>query len=962
MRRKLAVMISAALLLTGAAEGVSLQGAAGVRETAHAAQAEQQNGTDVAAAGTQTTGLQTTGLQTTELQVEELLDENELYGWAEMPGEGRKRLTGGGNAQPVLIQGATGKEATPEETQRIAGEAARQFENLAFTNTPQVIFVSGILDSNSQWGMPVNNNKTIIGVDENATIEGGLRISESENIIISNLNIKGAYQDVGMEDAITIQASHHIWLNHLNVWNGRDGNLDIVMGSDYITVSWCKFWYTEDNTSDHRLCALISSGTDHEETDSEKLHVTYHHNWFADNILERMPRILFGKGHIYNNYYTAEDNHYCIGAGKYASVLIENNYFENVNHPHQAMYTESDPVNITARGNIYHNTAGAQDSGMLGSDHGYAEVFDNPPYAYMLDDAEAVPALVQANAGPQNVLTEATPAPSKDPLLLVQPKETEPAERPTPMPSPVPRRMDSDNPVTYDEATDTYTFHGQNGDGSNGFLEIENPFAAVGNYGDCAVAYWIYLPEGMRQNEASVLNFNLENRRQMHWLDMQKYYQCGTYMELLAMAGDEMADQWMEEMYGLGVSQTYVDAFGEEYQVLSDFGMEVTANPAYPEEGCYQKDVQGPILAYPKGEDPGQEENWIRISYIGKGIWEGYHACFDQEGGENSRIREAYISGSLSLASSGTIGFGSDDLTGLELNPNLKSFGKIENIMRDNKLRYWGNGSDYGYNLQTSNAKYPPTVTEKGQWHFVVMNISDYYVDMYVDGIQLDSSYFNYYGDSLDRYGMYGSLFANDITISDLVNDPDTRLFIGGAGFVSEELGQGYIGTPEGVQIRRLAFYDMEIPEETIQWDGILEQGTDWWGDPIKIRPISGTHSVPSGKEKPTATPTAAPTATPTPTPTATPTVTPTPIPTVTPVPSPTPSPEYDMGDADMDGKVTAEDALQVLRCVVKLDPVPTGLQRTLSDVDFDGDVTAEDALKILQYVVKLIDRFEPKG
>ena len=43
-----------------------------------------------------------------------------------------------------------------------------------------------------------------------------------------------------------------------------------------------------------------------------------------------MPRIMNREVHVYNNYYSSQNNIYCIGVGPYASAIIENNYFKKV--------------------------------------------------------------------------------------------------------------------------------------------------------------------------------------------------------------------------------------------------------------------------------------------------------------------------------------------------------------------------------------------------------------------------------------------------------------------------------------------------------------------------------------------------------------------------------------------------------------------------------------------------------
>jgi endo-1,4-beta-xylanase len=149
---------------------------------------------------------------------------------------------------------------------------------------------------------------------------------------------------------------------------------------------------------------LFGGGSTHGDTDTGKNNHTIHHNWFGNNVKSRMPRLLFGKGHIYNNYYNSPGNTYCIGSGSYASLLVENNYFKDVNDPHR--FQDSNPSTITAIGNIYDNVSGSQDTGGNTSDAPAA--WTNPPYGYTLDAAESVPELVQRCAGPQASFSPAT--------------------------------------------------------------------------------------------------------------------------------------------------------------------------------------------------------------------------------------------------------------------------------------------------------------------------------------------------------------------------------------------------------------------------------------------------------------------------------------------------------------------------------------------------------------------------
>ncbi len=84
-----------------------------------------------------------------------------------------------------------------------------------------------------------------------------------------------------------------------------------------------------------------------------------------------------------------------------------------------------------------------------------------------------------------------------------------------------------------------------------------------------------------------------------------------------------------------------------------------------------------------------------------------------------------------------------------------------------------------------------------------------------------------------------------------------------------------------------------------------------------------------------------------------------TPQPTNTPSPSisPTPTTGNLYGDTNGDGSITAEDALIVLKHVVKLTTLADSAYAA-AEVNGDDQITAEDALYILKKVVKLIDMF----
>jgi len=303
-------------------------------------------------------------------------------------------VTGGGSATPVTVT------------------TCADLKKYAADKNAQVIRIKGTIkttDCNGGSSLPITSNKTIIGVDKNATIYGGIVANSQSNIILRNFNMQGIYPNSGPDDAIAFHGCTHFWVDHLNIWDGGDGNLDITNASSYGTVSWCKFWYT-DASHPHRLCALIGSGAGDHPEDWGKNKVTYHHNWFAGLVKERMPRLMYGQAHVFNDYYTSKGNGYCIGFGSYGSILVENNYFKDVNNPISYMYDIY--AWVVNRGNTFDNTTGTgkELNGKYGSrfievdtygdQHFNVVAFDKAPYTYSLDKAADVPNLVGTYAGP----------------------------------------------------------------------------------------------------------------------------------------------------------------------------------------------------------------------------------------------------------------------------------------------------------------------------------------------------------------------------------------------------------------------------------------------------------------------------------------------------------------------------------------------------------------------------------
>ena len=127
------------------------------------------------------------------------------------------------------------------------------------------------------------------------------------------------------------------------------------------------------------------------------MNVTFHHNWWADNVVERQPRVRFGQNHIFNNLYSSATSNYCIRAGIQSNLLLEGNYFDGVDTPHEFNSTsDQTTAYITAdSSNVYDACTGDQATG------GGGTPFTTPPYAYTAESAAAARTAIQSGAGPQ---------------------------------------------------------------------------------------------------------------------------------------------------------------------------------------------------------------------------------------------------------------------------------------------------------------------------------------------------------------------------------------------------------------------------------------------------------------------------------------------------------------------------------------------------------------------------------
>jgi pectate lyase len=306
-----------------------------------------------------------------------------LVGWASVAGLNVDTTTGGAG-------GATVEVSTLSDLNANAGGT-----------TARVIEIKGTIAGN----VTVGSNKTLVG-ECGAEIHGHIQMTGSVNVIVSKLTIVGydctdnPSDCSGGADAISVErAAHHLWFDHDDISDGSDGNLDITHASDFITVSWTKFHYSGRRTDPagaeggHQFSNLIGHSDSNASEDTGHLTVTFHHDWWADNVVERMPRVRFGKVHLFDNLYTAAGDGYCVGVGVDADIRDENDVFVGVKNPIDAADYSNGASVIQSSGDLFQMTTGTtQDIG--------GTAF-TPPYAYTLDPASSVEALVKSGAGPR---------------------------------------------------------------------------------------------------------------------------------------------------------------------------------------------------------------------------------------------------------------------------------------------------------------------------------------------------------------------------------------------------------------------------------------------------------------------------------------------------------------------------------------------------------------------------------
>lgn len=241
--------------------------------------------------------------------------------------------------------------------------------------------------------IPITSDKTIIGVGTSGQIvNGGLRLNAgTNNVIIRNLTIrdtKMADDDpddkVYDYDGIQMDTASNVWIDHNRILRMNDGLIDSRKDTTNLTVSWNEMGGSNKS---------FGIGW----TENVTARMTIHHNWIHDTSQRNPSTDNVAYAHLYNNHLQNITSYGNLSRGA-TKMVLENSYFDNVKNP----YAPQDTAELKQSGSVVVNSTGNQTT--------RGSAFDPKAfYAYTLDPASSLPALLKASTGPQASIGGAVP-------------------------------------------------------------------------------------------------------------------------------------------------------------------------------------------------------------------------------------------------------------------------------------------------------------------------------------------------------------------------------------------------------------------------------------------------------------------------------------------------------------------------------------------------------------------------
>ncbi len=424
-------------------------------------------------------------------------------GWHGQSRAGKVRVTGGSSAAANRIYTVFNKEqllAALREAKnepkiiRIVGHIDFRWRN----NNTVFEEYTGFLDQKNGGSFSIPSNTTLVGINDAngrpARITGtqlliGIEAAPTaagaeadfkawvaagkdpelfptwtRNIILRNLQIDTPW-DVNPEDSdnaymdgLTITRGQQIWIDHVTISDGdtpeslasdtrHDGALDIVRGSDYVSVSNSVF------TKHHKTTLVGNGDSGRAWSDAGRLHVTMTGNWW-DHAYSRLPLVRFGQLHLYNNLVTGStstsDSDKKFGSGldvRYQSdVISESNFYEFTGLKPKEVCGKlaggKDAISFRSSGHRFISDKGDDGKAMTAVIDVELQGCESlpvkqnwvPPYAYTLRPADAVRDAIRMGSGAGRLGLFAVQGPTPAPL----PGSPAPSPSPTPSPSPSP--------------------------------------------------------------------------------------------------------------------------------------------------------------------------------------------------------------------------------------------------------------------------------------------------------------------------------------------------------------------------------------------------------------------------------------------------------------------------------------------------------------------------------------------
>ncbi|CAK5267904.1 unnamed protein product [Mycena citricolor] len=242
----------------------------------------------------------------------------------------------------------------------------------------KIVLISGTITGNAV--VKIGSNTSLIGKSGSALVGVGLRVLNEKNVIIRNVKISKVLASAG--DAIGVQASSQVWVDHADLSSDRshdkdfyDGLLDLTHGITGVTI-------TNSFLRDHWKASLVGH-SDSNGAEDTVITVTFANNYWR-NLNSRTPSLRFGHAHIYNNLF--ESNSDGLNTRDGAQMLVQNNVFVNITNAIKS----TDGGFAVATGNDF---GGATNTAPTGS-------FTSPPYsAFSLLPVSSVKSTVSGGAG-----------------------------------------------------------------------------------------------------------------------------------------------------------------------------------------------------------------------------------------------------------------------------------------------------------------------------------------------------------------------------------------------------------------------------------------------------------------------------------------------------------------------------------------------------------------------------------